>query len=456
MKLKTTSLFIAATLLGATVIPVQANNDAMLDLLEVLRDKGTISAQDYDLLANAAKADQEASQEVVNKVDKVAKEATSVSLKGGRLSIKSGDGDFTAKIGGRIMTDYAFLDDDRDLDGDGSEFRRARLFMKGTVFSDWAYKAQLDFAEDDLSTKDLYIAYKGFKPVTLTLGNHRLGNGLEDNTSSKYITFMERSAVNDVFAVGRKNGLSLQTHGDNWSFITGIHMQGMENNNDEKNEDYGYGARVTFAPMAEKTQVIHLGASIHHQQYEKDGLVSGVYDDQRFRARPEIHIINSRPFSTRIDGVEDANTFGLEGAAVFGPFSAQAEYFKKEVSTTTNDVDFDGWYVYGSYFLTGESRRYSAKSGEFKRVTPNSIVGQGGFGAWEIAVRYSDIDLYDTGLAVNTLGEEGGITTIGLNWYATPTIRFMANYINATVEYPGTTQRDDDIEAFQVRAMIDF
>ncbi|MCF6353950.1 MAG: hypothetical protein L3J26_02425 [Candidatus Polarisedimenticolaceae bacterium] len=456
MKKKTSSLLIAGILLGATASPVLANNEAMLNLLQVLRDQGTITAENYRLLANAAKSDSEAIEKVANKVKAIEKNTATVSLKGGHLKFKSHDSAFSAQVGGRIMTDYAFIDDDRNMDGDGSEMRRARVFLKGKIFNDWAYKAQFDFAEDSLTTKDLYIAYKGFKPVTLKLGNHKVANGLEESTSSKYITFMERSTINDLFAVGRKNGLSIATGGSNWTFMTALHMDGVGNSNADQDEDYGYGARLTFAPLSGKTKTLHLGVSAHRQEYESTPLVGGTYGQQRFRARPEIHTINTRPYDTRIDGVDSADTFGLESAVVFGPFSVQAEYYSKGVSTTTDDVDFDGWYLYGSYFLTGESRNYKAKKGSFGRVKPTSIVGKGGHGAWEVALRYSDIDLYDTGAAINTMGEKGDITTIGLNWYATPTIRFMANYVMANVEYPGTTNPDDDIKAFQLRGQIDF
>jgi phosphate-selective porin OprO/OprP len=463
LKLKSTSLLIAGALFGAAVMPAQANNDAMMDLLEVLRDKGTISAQDYDLLKNAAAADKEASEEVANKVNKVEKEAVSVSLKKGALKLKSGDGAFKAQVGGRVMADYAWIDDDEradrigDASGDGSELRRARLFMKGTVFNDWKYKMQVGFAGDDVEIKDAYIGYTGFDAVDFTLGNHKMPFSLEEQTSSKYITFMERSLTNDIFSPGRQNGLSAATNGDNWSLKGAVHMDGIDNNNENKDEDYGYGARAHFAPLVDGSNAIHLGVSWHHQEYEEEGLNNGSHGDQRFRARPEIHTVDTRPYLTNIDGVEDDDTIGLEAAGVFGPFSLQAEYFDKSINTETDDVDFDGWYVYGSFFLTGESRAYEADAGEFGRVSPKSTVGNGGYGAWELALRYSEIDLYDSSsAAVTDAGEKGDIFTIGLNWYATRNIRVMANYIDATVEYPGQGISDEDIKAFQLRGQIDF
>lgn len=72
---------------------------------------------------------------------------------------------------------------------------------------------------------------KGWVPLKLTLGNHKMPFGLEELTSSKYITFMERSAANEAFSVGRQNGLSVGTHGDNWTFAVAAHLEGIDNEN---------------------------------------------------------------------------------------------------------------------------------------------------------------------------------------------------------------------------------
>ena len=443
MKLKTSSLLIAGALFGAAVLPVQANNEAMMELLKVLRDQGTITAENYELLANAAKADKEASEEVAKKVDQVEKESTTVSLKGGHLKFKSGDKKFSAQIGGRLMADYAFMDKD-DLGGTGnsSEIRRARLFVKGTAFNDWGYKAQFDFAGDETTIKDMYLQYNGWKPAKITLGNHKMPFSLDDTTSSKYITFIERSAATEAFVIGRKNGLSIATGGHNWSLTGAVHMEGIDNENSGQDEDYGYGMRATFTPLAEKNKTIHLGAALHHQELEAS---SG--SAEQITLRPEVHTAGEI-FTSFNDTFEDYNTYGLELAGVFGPLSFQSEYAHREYNAVSGskDQDMDTWYAFASYFLTGESRPYDAKNGVFGRVKPKRIVGEGGYGAWEVALRYSDIDLEDNGL-----GDKGDLSTLGLNWYATPTIRFMANYTTADVD-----GQHDDFDAFHFRGQVDF
>jgi len=125
-------------------------------------------------------------------------------------------------------------------------------------------------------------------------------------------------------------------------------------------------------------------------------------------------------------------------------------------SDSVEDADFSGWYAYGSWFLTGESRKY--KKGAFSRVTPNTTVGKGGIGAWELAVRYSSIDLDDA----DTQGGEQDNVTVALNWYATKYVRFMANYVHVDADpvreglvVPGEYD-DDSPNIYQVRAQIDF
>ena len=90
-------------------------------------------------------------------------------------------------------------------------------------------------------SKICIFQYKGWEPTTVTLGNHKMPFGLEENTSSKYTTFIERSAASEAFAIGRKNGLSIATNGTKWSLKGAIHMEGIDNENgDGLDENYGF------------------------------------------------------------------------------------------------------------------------------------------------------------------------------------------------------------------------
>ena len=496
MKLKPTTLFISAALGAAVVTPVQA--DPMLDLLKVLRDKGTISAQDYELLTNAAKAKEtqqaEEKEELLTRVEsQTSSSPTFVSLDDGGLGFQSADKAFTMEIGGRIHADYAFIDDDyfpnqahnSGEHGNDSKFRRARLGIEGTIYTDWTYALEMDFGGGDSEVNSATLGYTGFDNTEITLGRHKMPSGLERLTSSNRISTMERSAATDAFALGRYNGLTVAYRGLNWTATGGAWMgEGFGEGRDASEEkegrdvDYGYAARFTYAPIQTKSAVVHLGASwnrVEYDNYFEDGSIED--NNGRQRARGGIHFID-RPVQVRYLGTESADTYGLEFAAIKGPFSVQAEYFKREMSRVNyKDADVDGWHVTGTFALTGETRGY--RNGVMRTISPRNPVGKGGFGAWELVAQYSEVDLWDSGVGSGhdrgTL-EDVGISrggnalratksetwTLGVNWYPTDNIRLMANYVDIDLStdinksYDSRILHEGDIQAFMFRAQVAF
>jgi phosphate-selective porin OprO/OprP len=409
-------------------VNASAGQDTDKELLDVLLKKGTITQQEYNELLKKTEDDVE------------------VSTSGGRLRFKSSEAEF--EVGGRLMVDTAHYYNNHDLNS-GSEIRRARLFMSGKVYEDWNFKLQTDFAGNEVSLKDAYLRYTGLDYADITVGNFKEPWSLEELTSSKYITFMERALPVEAFAPSRRLGVGGHSHskgGLSWNAGYGIFADTVDADNGNDNEGYGYAARLTVAPIAEKNRVVHLGG---YGEWR-----APTDDEVRYRSRPESHIANVRLVDTgTIGNVDNTVKWGLEAATVMGPFSLQGEYMNVD-----NDVDggsdptFSGWYAYGSWFITGESRTYKASSGTFDRVKPKSIVGKGGKGAWELGARYSSLDLNDSGI---NGGEEENLT-IGLNWYATPTVRFMANYIKVLDLKDPTTTDDSEPDVFQLRAQIDF
>ena len=86
------------------------------------------------------------------------------------------------------------------------------------------------------------------------------------------------------------------------------------------------------------------------------------------------------------------------------------------------------YYAFASYFLTGEHRPY--KHASFGRVHPKNDIDNGGYGAFEVLVRYSTMNASSDVVAANAgLPENVNNLAFGFNWYLNAHTRFMYNYV---------------------------
>ncbi len=419
-----------------------AAEDPLLTLVRVLRDNGTINQQAYATMAAAIR---ERSRPTAMAKDTPAASSPRIDTHGQRKPVAR-DGDFKLRVGGRIQADYNAFDSDRARLGNGSEIRRGRMFVSGTMWRAWRYKFQYDFTGTGIKgIKDAWLRYRGVAGGDITVGNFKEPYSLENMTSSKYTMFIERS-LPSAFLPGRSIGLAYSSHGRNWSANAGIYGKGVD---DAGASDEGYAAsgRATWAPVHDQTHTLHLGLAA---SYRDTGSINGL----RLKSRPEAHASAVNLVDTGTLDVSSFNRYGLEAAWLQGPFGLQGEYMRLDLNRKLpggSDLGFDGWYIEGSWFLTGESRNYKAGKGAYSRVTPRGIVGQGGIGAWELGLRFSSIDLNDADIGG---GAEQNLT-LGLNWYTTPNIRFMANYVNV-LNLDGGAHNGDRPSAFLLRGQIEF
>ncbi len=324
------------------------------------------------------------------------------------LSILGLSADDTLTFGGRIMFDVATggFDDEED----GTEFRRARIFLKGSAGEGVGYKVQYDFAGGDADLKDAYITYANTPLGKIKVGHFKEPFGLDQQTSSKYITFMERN-LGDALSPGRNAGVLFSGNGEavNHTWALGYFRE-----SDSYGYEQGDGAgaltgRVTAAPILDEDRVLHLGLAVRSASAGTS-----------FSTRPEAHLSTRKAKSNAIGSHK---RLGLESAWVSGPLSVQAEF--AQVDVDDSDETFTSHYLAGSYFLTGESRPYKKSAAAFDRVKPITPYGKdGGLGAIELTARVSSIDLEDSaGDAVDDL-------TLGVNYYLSSHSRIMVNYID--------------------------
>lgn len=368
------------------------------------------------------------------------------------IRFKTSDKAFTFNLGGRIMNDFAIFGQDDDIKekiGDlesGTEFRRTRLYLSGAL-GKIIFKAQFDFSGGDADFKDVYIGMKKLPGLgTLKVGHFYETFGLESLTSSKYITFMER-ALPVAFNPTRNTGIGISNAvlDKKLTYSAGAFIDSGAYGNGTTKGSTAFTGRITGLPVSEKDVLLHMGVAASYRSYsDDDDADNGI----RFRERPESHIAQHRFVDTGTISADSEIRYGTEIAFRYGSVSVQTEYIATAISGAdgADDFAFSGFYGFVSYFITGEHRPYKNTAGSFSRIKPKSNFSKGGFGAFEVALRYSSINLND---GVIEGGELNDITA-GLNWYLNPNVRFMLNYVRADLKDVGVANIG------QTRFQIDF
>lgn len=364
-------------------------------------------------------------------------------------SIKSPDGNFEMNLRGRIYTDAAWISDDENaIDVEATEFRAARLGIEGHAAGNVKYKFEVDFAGDEVTIKDSYLQVKTDSGFAITVGQFKTPNSLDEQTSSRHISVMERASFTDAFGLARRIGLGLSTGGDNWTAKLGVYRgdadTGME---DEGHEIAG---RATFSPEFNDVQ-LHFGGSFRLRN-------AGDGADYKYSQRPHLHLSPAKFVSSGSVGPEDT-LYGVEFGALSGPFWAAAEYaqLKADDKTPASDPTFGGGYVEVGYFFTGESRGYKASKGAWDRPKVNNALGDGGMGALAGVVRYDIIDLTDE----SWTGGTQDTYVLGLNWYLNRYTRFIANYSHSKIKDGFNVAANgldgkNEVDGFGLRAQIDW
>lgn len=417
----------------------------------IAAQKAQISNQSAQLQAQNTKVSQQAS--VIEKMAAIAPAAgdesdVKVTMDNKGLKVSSADGKYSMQPFGRVHLDFTHFQDDKKDHPDGAHFRRARLGLKGDIGEDLNYKAEVDFGGEAVNLKETYLAYTGLKPTELWVGNFKPGLGLEQNTSSNYMEFIELAPVSNAFTRDEIIGAAAKAGGENWSLTGGVFNEDAGVNTSD-DESWSFDARASADLLADSPNVLHVG-------------LGGSYRTPN--ATTESVTLGAKPAGTgsnvistgAMANVDNSLVLGAEAAAVFGPFSAQGEYMRYSVNRDSgSDPDFDGWYAQASYFLTGESRPYKGKTGNFERVKPNkpfSAKGDG-WGAWEVLARIDSLDLNDGGNGVN--GGKMTDWTLGLNWYLRDNARIMFNYVDVDTDNNAVVPNDDP-KVMTLRTQWDF
>lgn len=178
-----------------------------------------------------------------------------------------------------------------------------------------------------------------------------------------------------------------------------------------------YIGRITGLPFVspDESNLLHLGFGLRYSN-AKEGLL-GVTEPE-FNQSPAF-------VNTGVLSADNSLIYNLEASWRKGPFWLLGEYVFNDISAPDlGNPNFTGYYLSGAWALTGEMHGYNRKSGVFGPLPVARSVYQGGWGAWEVAARWSDLDLTD-GLVD---GGDMQIASLGLSWWLSPIFNVSFNY----------------------------
>jgi len=380
------------------------------------------------------------------------------------------------KVRGRILIDAVMQEVDRE--GAGVDFstrnirgRQVFLGVEGALNQYFYYKIEGGAVNGGgWAWDDAVLEYKPGDMTSVMVGNIKVA-GLENLTSTRFTTFMDRGPYGDFGVDSYLLGGVVKVNGVNWSVAGGV--QGASLNSADTTapaagtgtdveERLTYTVRGHFAPIDSDTTKLHVGAFGRYRD-------SGTETPFGYTARPNTAVSTISPINTGALADSD-QTWGVEGAAVYKSFSAQAEYsdikFDRFCAVTLSpaacaalgeDGDLKVGYAFVSFWPTGEMRAYDAKKGEFGRPKILNPLTAGGWGGLELAARYDWADLSEARNGASATQDAGEYSawTLGVNYYPHAYVRLQANYTKSETDNPAAG-RDVNVDTLQFRAQLDF
>lgn len=366
--------------------------------------------------------------------------------------IGSDDG-WSIKPRGRVQYDVGGLRLPDGVNAPGSgllgELRRAQLGVEGTAPGGFDYLFEVEFAEGIAEITEATLSWEASRAATFTVGQHNNFQSLEEVTSDRFTNFLERAAFTDAFNFERRLGVSATLKSGAVTAQVGLFGDNLLDIDDGVS-GRSVDGRLLYTPRIGETQ-LHLGTSAH---WRDNGDFAANGATTRYRQRPQFHATDLRFVATPALPVAEERRFGLEAAAIHGPFhaAAEAQWLRADLAGATPNETYFGGYAEIGWFVTGESRGYRSGRWDRTRVREGGAIEEGGFGAVQLNLRYDRLDLEAGGT------QDGVLASVV--WIPTDYVRFTVNYARLSYDdaaIPAANgRRDYAVDVIGARAAIDF
>ncbi|HKI36666.1 MAG TPA: porin [Gemmataceae bacterium] len=413
------------------------------------------------------------------------------------------DGAFRYHIGGRFDWDSGWYrapqNIQQSLDNpllDGTDLRRFRLAVDGTVWQNVDFKLEADFSkasdfkdfqatpQTNIFITDAWIALRDLPVLdTVKLGHQKEYLTFSNGTSANSLPFMERPYIYDAFQnnFSWDSGVStsrtyFDKHMTSW---VGFFWNGTQSEAFNAGGHYALSGRLTVLPVYDEDRHlwVNLGVAGSVRSF-------GPNDPNDVTVRPLVRTGESFNVPDLIDtgtllSHDGLQILGADVQSAWGPLTVGGEFlcwFINNAYTgnlpnpngilppgaeSVGNLFFSGFSVEALYFLTpGDHRDIDRVTPGYARVRPvrNFLClrhGDGpcckGLGAWEVGVRYDHVDVNSGLIQAGRLDS----VTCGVNWYLNPNTRITANYVYTNRD-TGNPSSSGNFDAFGVRVHFDF
>ncbi|HEY0915774.1 MAG TPA: porin [Solimonas sp.] len=401
-----------------------------------------------------------------------AKDSATVNVSDKGVSIKKGDNEF--KFNALVQLDARTYLDDSRAQNDTFTFRRIRPTFQGSVGKLIGYRLTPEFATNNATIVDAYIDLKFDPAYTLRAGKVKGPTGLERLQGGSAITFIERGLPTELVP---NRDLGIQLQGDvlsNTLNYTLGYYNGTADGRDgglvDTDNRKEVAGRLFAEPFKNDGGVLEkLGVGIAASTGTQLGnstansAASAVPTGYRSPSQRSFFA-----YETNVTANGDHTRISPQAYFYNGPFGLLTEYvqskqeFTRGTGNPTVDVKSTAWQVATSYVITGEDIGYKGLS----KVAQPFTVGGEGWGAFEVAARYGELEVDDAafaGIAAVRLADpdaqskKASSWTVGVNWYLNNNVKLALNYTNTSFDggKAGGADRDDDKTVFS-RLQLNF
>jgi phosphate-selective porin OprO/OprP len=338
--------------------------------------------------------------------------------------------------------------------------------------------------DGDALLNRVYLSYIGIPNWHFSVGILEPVFAGELTTSSSALLFLERPEIDNIasdsFGAGDPRrgieiGWSKQDTfwaGDNLAITgsftgaRGATPAGHGPGGDEQSQILG---RISDRVWSDGISNLQFGFNFSKVLYSGNAAGGGA-QAINLQDRPQARVDGTRLISTGNIAAKTADMWSVDMQSNFENFYLAGEYSRfnidRQCGTLTGGVcaggssqtvadhpSFEGWYVEGTWILTGETKPYTAQAinnevGGFGNPVPSRPFSLDGdsWGAWEIAARYSDTNLNYNPFQLANSSQLAGITggderiiTLGINWYLNRNVKFQVNDMIVNVKRSSNT-----------------